>query len=125
MRPAQDVLPAEILMLSVSLVTQVKVLKLMELVLPVLLDNFLTEQFLVQIAILIVKLATLTMETVSLVKQDLDLAQATVLPALMAPLIKEIILKFARPVLIAQFVMQQMVNVLNVMLASSSQIILA
>ena len=116
MRPAQDVLPAEILMLSVSLVTQVKVLKLMELVLPVLLDNFLTEQFLVQIAILIVKLVTLTMETVSLVKQDLDLAQATVLPALMAPLIKEIILKFARPVLIAQFVMQPMVNVLNAML---------
>ena len=112
-------------MVSVSLVTQVKVLRLMEVVLPVLLDNSLTEQFLVQIAILIVKLVTLTMETVSLVKQDLDLAQATVLPALMAPLIKEIILKFARPVLIAQFVMQQMVNVLNVMLASSSQIILA
>lgn len=85
MRPAQDVLPAEILMLSVSLVTQVKVLKLMELVLPVLLDNFLTEQFLVQIAILIVKLATLTMETVSLVRLDLDLVLETALPALMAP----------------------------------------
>lgn len=85
MRPAQDVLPAEILMLSVSLVTQVKVLKLMELVLPVLLDNSLTEQFLVQIAILIVKLATLTMETVSLVRLDLDLVLETALPALMAP----------------------------------------
>ena len=85
MRPAQDVLPAEILMLSVSLVTQVKVLKLMELVLPVLLDNSLTEQFLVQIAILIVKFATLTMETVSLVRLDLDLVLETALPALMAP----------------------------------------
>ena len=85
MRPVQDVLPAEILMLSVSLVTQVKVLKLMELVLPVLLDNSLTEQFLVQIAILIVKFATLTMETVSLVRLDLDLVLETALPALMAP----------------------------------------